>query len=188
MNVANSGPSSASPLPGDPSGLPVREFVELCSLLSEEEFLRRYAHPFLVQLSQDADAQENPGFGTISGNIRKILVDHETASGRVLLVVKRATNAFSMMVTVGRAENNDIVIRNGKISKFHAYFNEIGGQWAVTDGNSSNGTYVANERLIPNTRYPITDGTDLSFSSDLAYRFHMPRSMFAYVQRLSRSR
>jgi hypothetical protein len=183
VNASNLGFGAA--MPGDPAGLALQDFVKLCSYLAREEFLRRYAHPFLLTLSQDQDTNENPGFGTISGNIRKVLVDNEFSNARVLLVTKRAANAFSMMVTVGRAENNDIIIRNGKVSKFHAYFNEIGGQWALTDGNSSNGTYVNNERLVPNTRYPISDGTDLSFSTDLAFRFIAPESMFNQIQRLS---
>ena len=174
------------PLPGDASGLPLSEFVSICSYLKEDDFLQRFNHPFLIQRSQDLDVQENPGFGTISGNIKKLLVESDLTNCSVLFVSKSPNNNFTMMVTVGRAENNDIIIRNGKVSKFHAYFNEIGDQWAVTDGNSSNGTYVGGEKLVPNSRFTIEDGTDLSFSQDLSYRFIGNKSMYGHVQRMAK--
>lgn len=188
MSTPDQGPFNPGslPVPNDAAGLSINEFVGLCSHLSQGEFTQRFEHPFLIQMSQDLDAPENPGFGTISGNIKKILVESELTNCTLHFVKKRPNNNFSMMVTVGRAENNDIIIRNGKISKFHAYFNSIGDQWAVTDGNSSNGTYVHGERLVPNSRFVIHDGTDLSFSQDLNYRFVTNISMFNHVQRMAK--
>jgi hypothetical protein len=186
VNQPGQGPFNpgSMPTPSDATGLQLSEFVGVASHLKENDFLKRFNHPFLIQMSQDLDAQENPGFGTISGNIKKILVESELTNCRLHFISKRPNNNFSMMITVGRAENNDIIIRNGKISKFHAYFNQIGDSWAVTDGNSSNGTYVRGERLVPNTRFTIIDGTDLSFSQDLNYRFVSSASMFKHVRRM----
>ena len=51
-------------------------------------------------------------------------------------------NAFTGMITVGRADNNDLVISDGTVSKFHAYFRRLGQRWTITDANSRNGTMV----------------------------------------------
>lgn len=164
-------------------GMLFGEFVARYSFLTEADFLKQFNHPFLIQLSKEVELAENPGFGTISGNLNRIMVESELTNCKLIFVTKRSTNAFSMMVTVGRAENNDIVLRNGKISKFHAYFNESGSDWSLTDGNSSNGTYLHNQRLTPNTRYPIPDGSDLSFSQDLSFRFVSNRGMYDRMRR-----
>ena len=163
----NQGVGGPGPESKDSEGLLIKDFISVVSFLGRDEFLQRFAHPFLIQLSQEENPQDAPGFGTISGNIQKIMVEQELANCRVLKIAKQASNAFSMMVTVGRAENNDIIIRNGKVSKFHAYFNETGSDWFITDGNSSNGTFVNGERLKPGDRTPIGDNTDLSFSQFL---------------------
>lgn len=188
MNVPDSGHRFSQSIPCDPTGMPIQEFVGLCAYLNGEEFTRRYQHPFLLQVSQDFGQRKVHGFGTISSNIDKIPVDSDLKSNRVLFVVKRAANAFSMMVTVGRAENNDILIRNGKVSKFHAYFNQTGGSWSLTDANSSNGSFAGPERMLPNTRYPLQDHSEVSFSSELVYRFMLPKSMYHHVQVLNRDR
>lgn len=56
---------------------------------------------------------------------------------------KSGTNPWSDRVLVGRASNNDIVLRNDRISKLHAYF-QLGarGVWRLFDAKSANGTRV----------------------------------------------
>lgn len=166
--------------PGDAGGLLLKDFASLCGFVPEAAFLERYPHPFLLQLSKD-QATENPGFGTISANMRHLMVHNDLSNCRVFFVTKRATNAFSMMITLGRAENNDLIIRNGKVSKFHAYFSEIDKEWYLTDHNSSNGTYLHTERLKPSVRYAIQDRSELSFTQNLAYRFLLPSSMYQHL-------
>ena len=58
-------------------------------------------------------------------------------------VTKGGSNPWSDRVLVGRASNNDIVLRNDRISKLHAYF-QCGqrGVWKLHDARSANGTRV----------------------------------------------
>lgn len=52
-------------------------------------------------------------------------------------------------VTIGKAEDNDIVLAADKaVSRIHGVLERIGGGWAVRDLGSSNGTYVNGERIL----------------------------------------
>jgi hypothetical protein len=75
-------------------------------------------------------------------------------SGRhfVLPLIKRSPDTVSPgRISVGRARNNDVVLRNDSISKLHAWL-EIGQLGlSVSDAGSKNGTFRANERLVIKT-------------------------------------
>jgi len=68
---------------------------------------------------------------------------------RVYPVKHTGRSPFPRIVTVGRTKNNDIVLADISISKFHAFFKEEGGQFFLADGESRNGTFVENERAMP---------------------------------------
>ncbi len=58
-------------------------------------------------------------------------------------ITKTANNPWSGRVLLGRASNNDIVIRNDTVSKLHAYFQaDDKGAWRLCDAKSANGTRV----------------------------------------------
>lgn len=45
-------------------------------------------------------------------------------------------------VTIGRAPENDLIIVDGSISRYHAKIHREGGHWHITDLGSKNGTHV----------------------------------------------
>jgi adenylate cyclase len=45
-------------------------------------------------------------------------------------------------ISIGRAPENDLVIQDGSISRFHAKIHREGGHWHITDLGSKNGTHV----------------------------------------------
>ncbi len=61
-------------------------------------------------------------------------------------VLHTGRSPFPRIVTVGRTKNNDIVLSEISISKFHAFLKEDGGQYYLADGESRNGTFVDGER------------------------------------------
>ena len=70
------------------------------------------------------------------------------APARQLLVYPVRTTGrspFPRIVTVGRTKNNDIVLADISISKFHAFFKEEAGSFFLSDGESRNGTFVDGE-------------------------------------------
>src|SRR5581483_607894 len=126
-----------------------------------------------------------PRFGTMSMN-KENLVFAE-AGLYVFPLRKQATNAFAMMVTVGRAANNDIVLPYDGISKFHAYFSNLGGGWVLVDAKSTNGTFLEGRRLSPDTKEKLDTTrpvTELSFSSAINCKLYSPESFFDLMQQL----
>ena len=67
----------------------------------------------------------------------------------MLLAVRKVIGTFPNMITLGRTSNNDIVVPDVSISKFHAWFQRLGDRVEVGDAGSKNGTAVNGETLPP---------------------------------------
>ena len=132
--------------------------------LSRGEFERKFPHPWLVR---ELDEDERPAlFRTMVTHVKNIappppslgkkpvppasLTTHLASEpGRFGLypIAKSGSNPWSDRILVGRASNNDIVIKNDRISKLHAYFQYHGretarGAWRLYDARSANGTRI----------------------------------------------
>lgn len=73
---------------------------------------------------------------------------------------------FPHMITVGRTKNNDVILSDIGVSKFHAFFKEEGDALVLQDAESRNGTFAAglpvpNKKAGPPTRVP--SGTKVKF-------------------------
>jgi len=65
----------------------------------------------------------------------------------LVLPLRKVQSTFPSMITVGRTENNDLVIADEQVSKFHAFFRIVGERVELTDAGSRNGTFVGSRRL-----------------------------------------
>ncbi|MDQ3266624.1 MAG: FHA domain-containing protein [Myxococcota bacterium] len=92
-------------------------------------------------------------------------------------------NAFAFGITVGRTRNNDIVVEDNSVSRFHAYFvsDLRTGTWTLVDAESSNGTLLEEVALQPRTPTPVPDRSRVKFGS-VSARFLLPESVVAYVR------
>ena len=175
-------------LPGTREKL--QKFVQKMSGKTREEFLADVKVPLLVQVTEPDTSQKQadanvPRFGTMSMN-KENLVFAE-AGLYVFPLRKQATNAFAMMVTVGRAANNDIVLPYDGISKFHAYFSNTGGGWVLVDAKSTNGTFVEGRRLSPDAKEKLDlsrPATEISFSSAINCRLYTPEAFHDLLSQL----
>lgn len=52
-------------------------------------------------------------------------------------------------VSLGRADDNDVVLTEGGVSRRHARIERTSRGWSVTDLGSTNGTYLESSRLLP---------------------------------------
>src|SRR4051812_25246577 len=70
------------------------------------------------------EAHQDHMFTTRSNDTSMSPAQSPLAEPRIFPIAKKSgrPNAFTMGITVGRTENNDIHITNNGISRFHAYF------------------------------------------------------------------
>ncbi len=61
------------------------------------------------------------------------------------------------VVTVGRVQGNQIVLPRGNVSKKHAKLEYSGGEFRLTDLNSTNGTYINGRRITETTLIKKSD-------------------------------
>ncbi|MBI3183006.1 MAG: FHA domain-containing protein [Myxococcales bacterium] len=83
----------------------------------------------------------------------------------VLRVRKEKDNAFRRGVTVGRTSNNDVILDDASVSRFHAWFqrDDKTGEWAVADAGSKNGTHLAGQKLRPKKLTALAKESRLRF-------------------------
>ena len=60
----------------------------------------------------------------------------------LVLPLRKVQSTLPSMITVGRTENNDLVVPDEQVSKFHAFFRIVGERVEVADAGSRNGTFV----------------------------------------------
>jgi pSer/pThr/pTyr-binding forkhead associated (FHA) protein len=79
----------------------------------------------------------------------------DTAALAVFPIVKKPGASFPDRVTIGRTANNDIVLSEHSISRFHAYVRQDGSHWLFADAGSKNGCDLQGERLAPRKEKPL---------------------------------
>ena len=132
------------------------DLKRLAEIQSEEEFFSATLPVPVLYVEQFLDLSDSNEFMTNDG---------KTGESRRIdlffpLRKRSGANAFTSMVTVGRAGNNDVVIQGEGVSKFHAYFLRVREDWALIDAGSSLGTFVEDRRLEPRKeRAPMSNGT-----------------------------
>ncbi len=84
----------------------------------------------------------------------------------VELQKREKTSTFAKRVSVGRARNQDVVLRQSSVSKSHAWF-EAGenGVLMVADAGSKNGTRVRGELLVARAPVQVEEGDLIEFGT-----------------------
>jgi hypothetical protein len=134
--------------------------------MSREQFIARHANLYLV-ISEHAD-QLAIGFETavvsnFSGKLKQSMtgVDFE-----VLEVSKAPGNPYPDRVSLGRARNCDLVMRDPSVSKLHAHFRlREPGKFDLIDLGSQNGTRVNGRALPPNDPEWVAPGDIILFGA-----------------------
>lgn len=144
-------------------------------------FLRAVEEPHLVlwtELNAAEDAERpTAAFLTIATSAQALAA--QAGPIAALPVVKRpGANAFGMMITLGRAPNNDLVLADRRISKFHCYLRRLGAQWVVSDASSTNGTQV-DQVAVPRERsVPLRSGARLTLGGSVELEFLEPPDLY----------
>lgn len=159
--------------------IPYQTFLASHGGLSQEEFLARVDVPHVL-ITQTAAGRET-SFQTVKFTKELVSESGERRGSMILPVRKRAdANAFGMMITIGRATNNDLVIEHQKISKFHAYFRQVGSDWRICDANSRNGTQVGETDVEPGQEgLPVYSGSRVRLGKAVSLVFLAPADLYA---------
>jgi pSer/pThr/pTyr-binding forkhead associated (FHA) protein len=67
----------------------------------------------------------------------------------------------AQLVRLGRALDNDVVINSQRVSRYHAQLRCVEGAWLVYDLDSTNGTWLDDERVWPGRPKAVTRGAAL---------------------------
>jgi FHA domain-containing protein len=141
----------------------ITSYVEMARSSTRGDFIKACPFPFLVGSS--ALVRPRTPQRTLSGapsdfdgeQPHTMNAPHPDPSLRasaqgpaLVLAVRKVQTAFPAMITVGRTANNDLVLNDVQVSKFHAFFRTAGEgdrRYQLADAGSRNGTAVAGRPL-----------------------------------------
>ena len=150
------------------------DWQALVEAQSREQFAAAHPFPFLLARSTGEAARPAPTvrldggpelMAAIMAERRRLLASAPADRGLVVLPVRKVQANFPSMITVGRARNNDIVVADQLVSKFHAFFRQLDdGGWALADAGSANGTKIGEVELPPKGQpEPVRSGDKITF-------------------------
>jgi hypothetical protein len=96
-------------------------------------------------------------------------------------LVKKPGAAFADMITVGRTANNDVVLGDVTVSRFHAFFRRRGDRWILCDAGSKNGTRLDSEPLAPRTETPLRSGAVVRVG-DIEATFYVAEDLYEVLR------
>jgi hypothetical protein len=156
----------------------IEEWQRLRRDVSRDSFIARFPHPFLIRSARpvrpggEGDDKEGNDFKEPQVAFATGVIDAEgigitrrptLREAKILRVVKAPGNPYADRVSIGRAANCDIVIREQSVSKLHAHFKIDGDKVQLVDVRSANGTFVNGRRLDPLKPAPVESGDLLLF-------------------------
>jgi pSer/pThr/pTyr-binding forkhead associated (FHA) protein len=100
----------------------------------------------------------------------------EAAEMELFPLAKKLGASFRDRITIGRTENNDVVIADPSVSRLHAYVRHANG-WVVADAGSKNGTWLGDEHLEPRREVALPTGAVIRFG-DVHLIFYRSSELF----------
>lgn len=93
-------------------------------------------------------------------------------------LMKKPGASFADMITVGRTANNDVVLRDVTVSRFHAYFRRrTENEWVMADAGSRNGSELDGAPLEARREREIRSGAPVRIG-DLELTFYVASELF----------
>jgi FHA domain len=133
------------------------ELTLLTRTLTKDEFLAHFPHLFL--LLERADDSGRLQFHTEIVDAKKGLPSRPSGTNLVPLV-KAPGSPYSERISIGRARNCDVVLRDPSVSKLHAHVRrEADGSSSLVDLGSQNGTLLDGVKVAPSQPVPIKPGS-----------------------------
>ncbi len=157
-------------------------------LLGRDEFLQVVAPAALIRQGSGEPAPRRPRAGSAAeadeGDTLVASLDGGIAgfgpaaeNMEVYPLAKKQGAAFADMITLGRTANNDVVLDDITVSRFHAFLRELDGAWIVCDAGSKNGTRLDGAQLDPRVETAIRPGASLELG-DIELAFYPASDLF----------
>jgi len=109
---------------------------------------RTAVYELVTAVNSDPSEEEDTNIDDVGTNVGMKHIKEGDALPQ-LYAVKKVQTMFESMVTVGRTPNNDIVLADVQISRFHAFLRVHPDRVEIGDAGSRNGTFVNGTRLVP---------------------------------------
>ncbi|HZS37552.1 MAG TPA: FHA domain-containing protein [Polyangia bacterium] len=156
--------------------------------LGREAFVRRYPHLFLLSYEGENSREVGPAQFFTDVAQRGAPAGGWSGVLHVLPVVKSAKNPYSDRISIGRARNCDVVLRDPSVSKLHAHVrrDEAGG-WSLHDAGSHNGTSIGGRPLARDASAPLQVGDSITLGA-LVLQVADAEGVYNVVTRLSQAR
>ena len=143
---------------------PIETYRDIAKSLSRDEFLAKYAEPFLVLDSAALRAVDRRlAWGKTMD--RMVLVGRTGKEGPLLVAPLVPRDPQARIITIGLSPECDITIDDASISKQHAFFDRNGDKWRVWDNDSAAGTFVNDKPVEINTGQPLVPGDYITLGS-----------------------
>ncbi|PIR16682.1 MAG: hypothetical protein COV46_07425 [Deltaproteobacteria bacterium CG11_big_fil_rev_8_21_14_0_20_49_13] len=111
----------------------------------------------------EEDASRTPSESSIDIT-KKTAAETSTPSGAARLIIIEGGHVnqeykLRKETTIGRANSNTIILKDGKVSRQHAVVKQTGNEYVMLDLNSSNGVIVNHERV---KEHVLSDGDQIA--------------------------
>ena len=162
----------------------LKTYADSVRASTREEFLQNYPDAVLMGLGTPSGTGRR-AFQTMAGfQIAEELTPGRETELTVHPIVKTERNSFGHMITLGRSDNNDVVIEHPSVSKFHAFFSRgaKGNRYSISDADSRFGTFVEDHRLRPSKAQVLNSGETLAFGKGSKFGFYLPGDFYDYLK------
>ena len=155
--------------------------------LGRDEFLAAAAPGVLVRFRRsDPDPtvtgtktltmdEEDPG-ETVDETMPHGKFTPEPTEMELYPLAKKPGASFRDRITIGRTNNNDVVISDPSVSRLHAYVRRTEG-WLVADAGSKNGSWLGSVTLEPRRETALPPGAVVRFG-DVRMTFFRSEDLF----------
>jgi pSer/pThr/pTyr-binding forkhead associated (FHA) protein len=137
----------------------VSALQEIIQATPRERFITERPYLFLVVSSRGSEADAD-SFDTVVPGLKS---KTQGRTMKVMVVEKAPGNPWPDRVSVGRARNCDVNIREPSVSKLHGHFYRRESGFDLVDLGSQNGTCINGRPLAANRGEPVQAGDVLLF-------------------------
>ena len=171
------------------SGVPIRDLRADAKALARDEFEERHGRAFLVLSAAELTAARPTITEVRLDDDCHARVESTASLSLIVFEVRRNGRSASHLITLGRAPDNDVVVPDVSVSRFHAFVKEGGTRhWLMQDAGSTNGTTVNGHSVPRQGNGPpteLTSGDDVRLGQ-VELTFLDSEALVSFALRLER--